>query len=110
MHPECLPDFVRHYIGDAPDVRHPHISPAFADYTGLPPLLLQVGEHEVILDDSVLVATRAREAGVRVVLEIWGGMFHSFQCREPALPETTAAIKHIANFIRLCLPARATGS
>jgi acetyl esterase/lipase len=99
MHPNCLPDFVSRYV--APDrVRDPLASPVFADYTGLPPLVIQVGEHEVIRDDSVRVAKRARAAGVRVTLEVWEGMFHVFQSHEPLLPEAEEAIEHIAQVVR----------
>ncbi|HCA48712.1 MAG TPA: alpha/beta hydrolase, partial [Armatimonadetes bacterium] len=78
----------------------PLASPVFADYRGLPPLLVQVGEHEIIRDDSVRVAERAREAGVEVTLEIWEGMFHVFQSHEPLLPEAQEAVAHIGALIR----------
>ena len=99
MHPRCLPDFVNLFIGDA-DPRDPYASPLFGDYTGLPPLLIQVGEHEVIRDDSVRVAARAEADGVQVKLEVWPGMFHVFQSHEPLLPEGVQAIEHIAEFMR----------
>jgi len=99
MHPRCLPDFVTRYIADG-DVRDPLASPVFADYTGLPPLLIQVGEHEIIRDDSVRVGERARAAGVEVTLEVWEGMFHVFQSHEPLLPEAREAIEHIAALMR----------
>jgi acetyl esterase/lipase len=99
MHPGCLPDFVTRYLGEA-DPRDPLVSPVFADYRGLPPLLVQVGEHEIIRDDSVRVADRAREAGVEVTLEVWEGMFHVFQSHEPLLPEAQQAVAHIGALIR----------
>ena len=78
MHPSSLPEFVNRYV--SPDqARNPLASPVFADYNGLPPLLIQVGEYEIIRDDSVRVAEKARAAGVDVELEIWPGMFHVFQ-------------------------------
>ncbi len=101
MHPKCLPDFVKLYVTDA-DLRNPLASPVFGDYAGIPPLLIQVGEHEVIRDDSTRTAARARAAGVNVTLEIWPGMFHVFQSHEPLLPEGRQAIEHIADFIRSC--------
>ena len=100
MHPRCLPEFVGLYIGEA-DLRDPLASPIFADYTGLPPLLIQVGEHEIISDDSVRVAARAQSDGVDVTLEVWEGMFHVFQSHEPLLPEGREAVEHIASFMRL---------
>jgi len=99
MHPRCLPDFVARYVSDS-EMRHPYASPIFGDYTGLPPLLIQVGEHEVIRDDSVRVAAKARAGGVEVTLEVWEGMFHVFQSHEPLLPEAREAIDHIASFMR----------
>jgi len=95
----CLPDFVNRYVTPA-QVRDPLASPLFGDYAGLPPLLIQVGEHEVIRDDSVGVAARARAAGVEVTLEVWEGMFHVFQSHEPPLPEAQEAIAHIGALIR----------
>jgi acetyl esterase/lipase len=101
MHPRCLPEFVNRYIADA-DVPHPLVSPVFGDYTGTPPLLIQVGEHEIIRDDSVRVAAKARADGVDVALEVWSGMFHVFQSHEPLLPEGREAIERIADFLRSC--------
>ena len=103
MSPRCLPQFVELYLGGA-DPRHPLASPVFGDYAGLPPLLLQVGEHEIIRDDSVSVAAKARADGIDVTLEIWQGMFHVFQSHEPLLPEGRQALEHVAAFIRACLP------
>jgi acetyl esterase/lipase len=102
MHPRCLPDFVKCYVSPA-EIRNPLASPIFGDYHGLPPLLIQVGEHEVIRDDSVRVANQARAAGVEVQLEVWSGLFHVFQSNEPLLPEGREAIDHIAAFMRSCL-------
>jgi len=100
MHPSCLPEFVKLYVG-AGDVRDPLVSPVFGDYTGIPPLLIQVGEYEVIRDDSVRVAAKARADGVNVKLEVWPGQVHVFQIR--GLPESREGIEHIADFMRSCL-------
>jgi len=100
MHPSCLPGFVDLYVAPS-EVRNPLASPVFGDYTGIPPLLIQVGEYEVIRDDSVRVAVKARADGVDVTLEIWPGQVHVFQIR--ALPESREAIAHIADFIWSCL-------
>ncbi|MCK5801786.1 MAG: alpha/beta hydrolase [Lentisphaeria bacterium] len=98
MSPRCLPQFVSLYLGAA-DPRHPYASPVFGDYKGIPPLLFQVGEHEVIRDDSVRTAARAQADEVDVTLEVWPGMFHVFPSHEPLLPEGRDAIQHIAAFI-----------
>ena len=92
-----MPVFAELYLGGA-DRRNPLASPVFGDYTGIPPLLIQVGEHEMLRDDSVRVAARARADGVDVKLEVWPGMVHVFQIRE--LPESREAIEHIADFLR----------
>ena len=100
MSPRCLPVFVDLYLAKT-DPRTPLASPVFGDYSGIPPLLIQVGEYEVIRDDSVRVAAKARSDGVEVKLEVWPGMVHVFQIRE--LPESREAIEHIAGFMRSCL-------
>ena len=102
MSPECLPEFVNLYLGET-DPRNPLASPVFGNYTGIPPLLLQVGEHEIIRDDSIQLTANARSAGVDVTLEVWPGMFHVFQSHEPLLPEGREAIEHVAAFMRRCL-------
>lgn len=103
MHPSCLPRFVELYVGGA-DVRDPLVSPVFGDFTGIPPLLIQVGEYEVIHDDSVRVAERARADGVAVTLEVWPGQVHVFQIR--GLPESRDAIGHLAGFMESRLAGR----
>lgn len=102
MSPNCLPEFVDLYLGEA-DPRNPLASPVFGNYAGIPPLLLQVGEHEIIRDDSTQLAANARAAGVDVTLEVWSGMFHVFQSHEPLLPEGREAIDNVAAFMRRCL-------
>ena len=98
-----MPVFRDHYLGKS-DPRNPLASPVFGDYRGLPPLLIQAGEHEMLRDDSIRVAEKARADGVPVTLEIWPGMFHVFQSHEPLLPEAREAIDHAANFMRASLP------
>jgi acetyl esterase/lipase len=100
-----MPVFRENYLGQT-DPRHPLASPVFGDYRGLPPLLIQVGEHEMLRDDSVRVAEKARADGVPVKLEIWPGMFHVFQSHEPLLPEGCEAIEHAADFMRSSMPRR----
>ncbi len=99
MHPRCLPDFVSRYATPE-QVREPLASPVFGDYTGLPPLHIQVGEFEIIRDDSLAVAEKARAGGVDVTLEVWEGMFHVFQSHDPLLPEAREAVEHMAAMIR----------
>ena len=95
-----MPWFAKLYLGGA-DPRNPLASPLFGDYTGIPPLLIQVGQHEMLRDDCVRVAAKARTDGAKVTLEVWPGMVHVFHIR--GLPESREAIGHIAGFIRSCL-------
>lgn len=96
-----MPIFREHYLGKQ-DPRNPLASPVFGDYRGLPPLLIQAGEHEMLRDDSIRVAKKARADGIDVQLEIWPGMFHVFQSHEPLLPEAREAVEHIGEFVRRC--------
>ena len=89
----------RQYLGVDGDRRDPRASPLYGDLHGLPPLLLQVGDRETGLDDSVLFAERARAAGVDATLEIWQGMIHVFQQFPDELVEARAAIDSIGRFL-----------
>jgi len=82
------------------DLRTPLAAPLYADLKGLPPLLIQVGDHETLLDDSNRVAARARAAGVKVTLEVWPEMIHVWQLFASFLPEAQEAIEVIGKFIR----------
>ena len=86
------------YLGST-DATDPLASPLYADYAGLPPLLLQVGDAEVLLSDTTRVTEKARAAGVDVVEEIWDEMFHVWHAFAPMLPEGQAAIERIGEFI-----------
>ncbi len=89
----------RRYVGKH-DPREPLISPLFADVHGLSPLLLQVGEHEVLRSNSVRMAERARAAGVDARLEVWPGMWHVWHAWGSFVPEARRAIKRIGNFVQ----------
>lgn len=82
------------------DPRNPLAAPLHADFAGLPPLLIQVGEREVLLDDALRVADRARAAGVDVTLQRFDGMPHVFQMFASFLPEARDAIQRIGSFVR----------
>lgn len=71
----------------------PLISPLYADLAGLPPMLIHVGDHEILLDDSVRLAERARTAGVEVELEVWPEAFHVFQMLVGMIPEADDAVE-----------------
>lgn len=80
---------------DGRDPADPAASPLFADLKGLPPTLIQVGEREILLDDSRRLAERLSEAGVSVRCEVWEDMFHDFQLFSPLLPEADTALSHV---------------
>jgi acetyl esterase/lipase len=76
------------------------VSPLRADLSGLPPLLIQVGTAETLLDDAVRLADRARNAGMDVRLEAWDDLVHVFQAFAPMVPEAVEAIDGIGRFVR----------
>jgi acetyl esterase/lipase len=82
------------------DIRQPTASPIYADYAGFPPLLLQVGTRELLLDDATRVAKRARDAGVDVTLEEGEGLIHVWQLMGPSIPESIEALDRIGAFVR----------
>jgi acetyl esterase/lipase len=87
------------YLGEL-DARTPLASPLHADLTGLPPLLIQVGTAETLLDDAHRIAERARKAGVDVTIDVWEDMIHVFQAFAPMLPEGQQAIEQIGEYLR----------
>ncbi len=89
------------YLGER-DRHTPLASPVYADLHGLPPLLIQVGSDEILLDDATRVAERAQEAGVAVTLHIAEGMWHVWQATAAVrlFPEGKAAFDQIAGFVR----------
>jgi len=97
---DVLEAYANDYVGDQ-DRKSPLISPLFADFSGFPPLLIHVGTDEVLLDDSIRVADRARAAGVDVSLTVWEGLFHVFPV-VPFLPESKKVMKSIAEFAASC--------
>ena len=92
------------YLGADGDARDPLASPLHGDLKGLPPMLVQCGGRETVLDDSIVVADKARAAGVAVDLEIEEEMIHVFQMFAAELDEGRAAIDRIGAFIKRHLP------
>jgi len=87
------------YLAGA-DPRKPTISPLFADLSGLPPLLLQAGEAEVLVDQVRAFSARAEAAGVDVRLSIYEDMVHVWHMMRGATPEAQRAIDEIGSFVR----------
>ena len=82
------------------DITNPFISPINNDLTGLCPILIHVGENEVLLDDSLLLEQKARGAGVKTTIEVFDNMFHVFQYFARYLSRSRASIKKIGLFIQ----------
>jgi len=87
------------YLRDA-DPHTPLAAPLYADLRGLPPMLIQVGTAETLLDDATRLAERARAADVEVTFEPWDEMFHVWQFCASILPEGQEAIDRIGEFVR----------
>jgi len=77
----------------------PAVSPLFGDMTGLPPVLIQVGSEEILLDDAVRLEDRLAESGVDSLCQVWDGMWHAFPMFAPLVPEAVDAIDASAHWI-----------
>ena len=82
------------------DARDPLAAPLYGDLTGLPPLLIQVGDEETLLDDSTRLAEVAETAGVEVRLDVFPEMQHVFQLFAGNMPEADEAIAQIGAWLR----------
>ena len=93
-----LQEAVRLVRGDlSPD--DPRISPLYAAFPDAPPVFLQVGSREILLDDSRRIASRLRAAGGRVTLQEWPDCPHVWQILDGWLPEARAALREVAGFV-----------
>jgi acetyl esterase/lipase len=81
-----LPEIARFYVGDA-DPRNPYVSPLYGDTAGLPPVLIQSGQDEILHDDAVRMAEKLSRNNPRSRIEIWPRMMHCWQLFAPVLPE-----------------------
>jgi acetyl esterase/lipase len=96
---EGLLNLANLYLAGA-NPRTPLAAPLYADLSGLPPLLVQVGTAETLLDDATRLADRAKAAGVDVTLESWEDMVHVWQLFASMLPEGQQAIERIGAYVR----------
>lgn len=99
IHPAIFEALQKLYLPSGQDIRDPYLSPLFGDLSQFPPLLLQVGDAEVLLDESTRMAEKAKLQGCDVSLEVWDEMPHVFQGFAPFLPEANRAIESIGNFV-----------
>jgi epsilon-lactone hydrolase len=85
---------------DGADPQTPYASPLFGDLCGLPPLFIQVGGHETMLDDSTALAAKAARAGCSVNLEVYAGQPHSFQHEAATKEIARDAVRRLGEFVR----------
>jgi len=97
--PEGLRLDAGRYLGGAP-ADAANVSVLYSSLVGLPPVLIQAGEDEILLDDSIALAERLRSAGVSADLEIWEGMIHSWHAFRGLVPEAERAIGGLGGFLR----------
>src|SRR5207249_1597704 len=93
------PAYASYMRGESPD--NPLISPLYGDLAGFPPLLILVGGREILLDDSIKFAEKARKAGVDVTLDVNDEMFHSYPLFYEILEEAKLAMGKVALFIQV---------
>jgi len=104
--PLLSPEALRARVGDytaGQDAALGLISPLFAELSGLPPLIIQAGTHEVLLDDAIRLARQAATADVEVTLDITPGVPHVFQAYYPILDEAAAALDRAGQFLAVHL-------
>ncbi len=97
-----LADMAHLYLGSH-DPRDPRVSPLFGDLNGFPPILLHVGDTEVLLDDSRCYGEKAAAEGVRAEVHVWEGMPHVFPASLGILAAAEPALDNIGAFLRRCL-------
>ena len=90
---------IKLYLKDE-DRKHPIASPLYADLTGLPSLMFQTGTAELLLDDTVRFAEKAKKQGVEVTVDLWKDMFHVFQIFGNLMPESKKALKKIGDYAK----------
>jgi acetyl esterase/lipase len=92
------PEIAADYL-DGQDPQTRYASPALDDLAGLPPLHIQASGAETLLDDSLLLASRAAAAGVQTTLEVWPGMLHGWTSMTGFMPEADEAFEHATTFV-----------
>lgn len=97
---EAIERLVDMFLGPGGNRRDPYASPLYADLTNLPPLYIQVGGDELLLDDSRRLAGRAQEAGVDVRLDVFPELQHTFHFSVGRAPEANDAVSRLAEWVR----------
>jgi acetyl esterase/lipase len=101
IHKEYLNELADAYLPAGMDRKDPRVSPLYADLRNFPPMLIQVGSNETLLDDATRLAARAGAADVAVTLEIWPNMIHAWPLWNAHLEDGRRAIANAGAFIQV---------
>jgi len=101
IHKEYLNELAAAYLAAGTDRNDPRVSPLFADFRNFPPMLIQIGSEETLLDDAIRLAARASAADVAVTLETWPRMIHAWPLWNAHLEDGRRAIASAGSFIRV---------
>ena len=99
FYPETEHQFARAYLAQESDATNILASPVFADFEGFPPVLFQVGSTEILVDDSRRIYEKILASGGAGELQIYDGVFHTWQMAVGLLPEADTAIRRATEFI-----------
>lgn len=99
IEPRLLEIFAKKYYQEH-DPKNPFISPLFGNFDGFPPIYIQVGGNEVLLDDSTRLAQKMKKAGVKVEFELWDNMMHVWHYLAGIVPEANLAIEKIGEYVQ----------
>lgn len=100
---DLIREFKSQFLGPINNSNDPYASPLQADLSGLPPMLIHVGDDEMLLSDSERLAEKASAAGVSVTLEVWPEMIHVWHTFVGLFPEAQDGINRIAEFFSIHL-------
>lgn len=95
---DALETGIEYYLQSSVDPSDPEVSPYFADLSGLPPMLIQVGSKEILMDDAQRLRDKAEAAGVHVEFKLYTGMWHNFQMFNAWFEEARQALAELADF------------
>lgn len=104
-----IPEVAALYLAGA-DPETPLASPLYGDLSGLPPILVQASDREILLDDSTRLAEKIRAAGGRVELSVWPNLPHAWQMSQTFLPEARQALAQAVDFAKSTLASRAAAA
>ena len=99
IHKQYLNELADAYLPAAMDRKDARVSPLYADFGNFPPMLVQIGSNETLLDDATWLAARAGAAAVAVTLEIWPHMIHAWPLWNAHLEDGRRALASAASFL-----------